>query len=185
MSLVSLSCIVEVMSTITFWLIVGFAAQQTIIASKAVLDARAAGVEWNQIHLIWATTVFIEITVLYGLTNTFFHLLKRTYTGRTIISLGKKADKMMHKVGENKGLLVLALISYAPLNAILAAWLEISFFKALLFLFLGQAIWYGAIIAINLGLDRWVTGSTQALVVIVVIALILAGIAKLVHQKLH
>jgi membrane protein YqaA with SNARE-associated domain len=149
-----------------------FLLQEPISSNAVLLEAYQHGYNIWLIHLIFVVATLFDIVVGYFIGN---FIRKRYAHGRLAQYIERKMKIFSEKTG--KAGQRIALMIYGPLifpiSALVAPWLGIGFWDALVFMFIGDLLlWYVFLWIVVLGVKTVIPDPADALYVILGISLV-------------
>jgi hypothetical protein len=170
------------------WLLlfVAFLIQEPVSSSAILLEAYQYHYNIWLIHLLFVAATLLDVVIGYALGS--FVRKKTFHSNARLIRYGMgKSDELsafIGKQGKIMSLVVLGPIIF-PWSAFVAPWLEISFFDAMVFLFIGDLIfWYGSEWLIVLGVKTFFPNPIAAVFAVVAVSLLITiGIKYLKSSK--
>lgn len=146
--------------------------QWTFFSHIAIFQAYSSGISWFQIHLLWVFITILDIAIPYFI-GTF---LVSKITKSKLIDIVKNLELKLGFYSKKNLYLILFLLgifNYVYVNAFLIAFIKINTRKALLLTFLGDLVWYIAVVLSTLsGIN--ILGSIQTFSIAIIIFLIFA-----------
>lgn len=170
----------------TLWLLLAlvFIIQEPISTSVILLEAYQSHYNLWLIHLLFTVITVGEIIIGYYLGR---WIEEKFSTSRFVASLKKRVDgfsAFVGKYGKVVGLIVFIPLAF-PLTAIIVPWFEVSLTEAVIYVFIGEVIfWYAYEWLLVLGVHSFITDSRWALgAILLVSAAISIGINMMVKKS--
>ncbi len=169
------------------WLFIIFA---LVIQELVSLNAVLFEVHQQHFH-VWLIHILFMVATVVDIIAGFFigkYVQKKLTHGR-IFTFAEKWSARFHSFAGKRGkwfaLLLLGNFSFPYLNAFIAAWLDISFIESLIFLFIGNMLWYITLWLFMLGVVSVIPNASIALgVIIAVMILIVILVRKFKIRKI-
>ena len=170
----------------TLWLFIIAALffQEPATTDTALFQARQNHLNLYLIHCIYIIATIIDIYGGFFIGKWIQEKFKDTRFEKFSHKWADKIENFIGRKGEKFVLILLAVINFPWANAFLASWLKISFKNVLLYIFIGNCIWYGIEWGINLGLRSLIPDPHLALYAIAGTALLFSIFSKAVFNKL-
>ncbi len=166
-----------------FLLFGDFLLQEPISAGALLLEGYQHHYNVWIIHLLFVIATVLDTACFYYL-GVFFH--KKFSHGKLVLYTKNKAEAFLKFAGKNGQRI--ALFVYGPIifpiSAFIAPWLEISFWDALVFLFLGDLVfWYGSEWLVVFGVKSFIPDPQWALYSVLIIFTLLAFGTKYFRKR--
>jgi len=160
-----------------------FLLQEPISSGGVLLDALNQHVSVWIIHLFFIVTTSIDVIVGYYAGR---YIERRFENSKFVKFCKRKAEELnlyAGRYGQKVMIVVFGQILF-PISAIMMPWLEVSLLDSLIYLFLGELIfWYALLWLVVLGVGRGVTSGANALyLVLLVSAVVSVGVGYLRHR---
>ena len=140
------------------------------------MPAYRAGLNVAIINAIWVTVTLVEIYAGFALgkwAERRFPHAKPTQWGKKVAGI---AERRIGKGGKKFLLFSLGFLTFAPVVAFAAAWLDVSLAAILIFVLLGEFVWYvlewGAALGVSATNSNLVTELTVILTLGILITLL-------------
>ena len=167
------------------WLFIAFA-----LVTQEVVSLNAMIFEVNRYHFhVWFIHVLFIIATLFDIVVGFLigkYTRKKLVRGK-VFAFAEKWSAKFHSYVGTRGrrfaLLLIGNFSFPYINAFIAAWLDMPFVESLIFLFIGNMIWYGSLWLLVLGITSAIPNPWMALGVIVSVALLVTVAARKRESK--
>ncbi len=124
-------------------LIFALTSQETLFSHAAIFNAREAGISWLVIHFIWTLITVLHLVVPYFLGLT----LAKTVKNATFWKFINKLEIYFSVQNKASGLLffTLGIFNFVYINSFLLAFLKIKPALPMIYIFLGDLVWYGLV----------------------------------------
>ena len=168
---------------IYFLLFIAFLLQEPISSNALLLQAYQSGANVWIIHVLFVVATVLDTVCFYY----FGVYIDRKYSqNKMVLYIKKKMNSFADFVGKNGT--GIALFLYGPIifpfSALVVPWIDISFADALVFLFLGDVVFYYAPAwLVVLGVKSFVTSPTLALIAILVVTVVIGLGTKFFQKK--
>lgn len=162
------------------WLLLGaaFLVQEPVSTSVIMLEVYRLHYNIWLIHLLFCGATLLDVVIGYYLGA----FVRKKFGERKLFAwVQRKLDAFTAFVGENGK--IVALIVYSPivfpLSGIFVPWLDISLNEALIFILIGEIIfWYVPEWLIVLGIKTFVTNPFTAVYTIIIVLTVLSVITQ-------
>lgn len=155
-------------------LFAGLLTQETAFAEYSIYQARAAGIDWMQIHFMWTAITLFHITIPYFVIITFREkkFFSKLLKNRFVIKISKAVEKR----GLFKTFFILGIFNFVYLNSFIAALLSKDLKKIFLPIFLGDLVWYLIVVGLYTGVIE--VFESNGLTIIILISVIFTIFGK-------
>ena len=169
------------MLPMTLWplIIVVLILQEGTSTGAALLAASQNQYDLLLIHVAFVVTSLSDICIGYAIGRVVRQKIGAGKFTSYVDKWAARVKKAIGKNGERLSLVLFGLLSPAYIGAFLFAWLNIRFGEVIVFVFLGNALWYTIVWLLVTGVGWFVPGLFGGLVAI----LILTSLALLVVHR--
>jgi membrane protein YqaA with SNARE-associated domain len=136
------------------------------------------------LHVLWVVATVVDISLGYFLGRYLGELVfKNSRFGHVLERWAKKFEDRVGKSGQSFSLMLLGFVLSPYLAGFIVAWMELSFNDVLLFVALGDILWYLFAWAAVIGLTAAVPNMEVFIIVVICIAIALSLAFRRLRKK--
>lgn len=117
--------------------------QEIVSVNAALLNAYKSGCDVAIIHLIYVGTALADIFIGYAVGRWSKGAVADRRFQRISNRFAQRIEAFFGETGRNLSLMFMGFVFYVYIGAFVAAWLDVPLIDAVVYLFLGDAVWYG------------------------------------------
>jgi membrane protein YqaA with SNARE-associated domain len=158
--------------------------QELALTEATLIFVYHSGFNLWMVHAIWLAATIIDITIGFYVGR----YLKNRLAGFKWFNatIGKWSVKFKGYVGQGGkalALVLLGLFLFPYFAAFLAAWFDVDFTKAIIFVSLGNLVWYLFVLGTALGINFLVPNIKLAITLVILAVVIIDVFSRLMRKR--